>query len=158
MLDGEQQTPVRPSVERYRKTTRREQFLQEMNRAVPWQELVRLVEPIYLKGRRPNDSVTPVIWMLKLYFLQFWFSLSASQAEELLHDSYAVRKFLGVDSSRDRLPDEGAIHRFRRLIEKHKLGTKMLKMVDTHLLAHGIRVQMGRIVDATVELPTFTEE
>ena len=44
-----------------RKQTRREVFLTEMDRAVPWDELERLVEPHYPKagnGRRPYRLAT----------------------------------------------------------------------------------------------------
>jgi transposase, IS5 family len=33
--------------ETYRKVTRREQFLADMERVVPWQSLVALIEPVY---------------------------------------------------------------------------------------------------------------
>jgi transposase, IS5 family len=44
------------SFERYGRKSRRELFLEEMDRAVPWAELEALVEPHYAKassGRRP---------------------------------------------------------------------------------------------------------
>jgi len=33
--------------EKFRKKTRREQFLEEMNVVVPWQELTKIIEPYY---------------------------------------------------------------------------------------------------------------
>src|SRR5665213_3030252 len=63
------------SFEKYRKPTRREVFLAEMDRIVPWAQLVALVEPQYPKagnGRRPVG----VERMLRIYFLQQWFNLS----------------------------------------------------------------------------------
>jgi transposase, IS5 family len=43
--------------ERFRKPTRREKFLAEMNTVVPWAELAALIEPYYPKvtsvGGRP---------------------------------------------------------------------------------------------------------
>ena len=38
-------------VEKYGKTTRRAQFLAEMDRVVPWAELCAVVEPYYPKGK-----------------------------------------------------------------------------------------------------------
>lgn len=61
--------------ERYGKTTRRERFLSEMERVVPWSELCEVVEPHYPKagnGRRPVGLER----MLQIYFLQQWFDLS----------------------------------------------------------------------------------
>ena len=66
-----------------------------MNQVMPWQELCRLVEPFYPKREGPGRRPKPLLWMLKLYFLQIWYSLSDPQTEELMHDSHAVQQFLG---------------------------------------------------------------
>ena len=61
--------------EKYSKTTRREKFLTEMDRIVPWCELCALIEPVYPKagdGRPPKE----LEMMLRVYFLQQWFNLS----------------------------------------------------------------------------------
>ena len=63
------------SFEKYRKPTRREIFLAEMDRIVPWAQMVALIEPRYPKagnGRRPVG----VERMLRMYFLQQWFGFS----------------------------------------------------------------------------------
>ena len=67
--------------EKYRKPTRREQFLAEMERVVPWKELCALIEPFYPKpgkGRPPAGLER----MLRIHFLQSWFNLSDPGAEE----------------------------------------------------------------------------
>ena len=61
--------------EKYSKTTRREKFLTEMDRIVPWGELCALIWPVYPKagdGRPPKE----LEMMLRVYFLQQWFNLS----------------------------------------------------------------------------------
>ena len=62
--------------ERYAKTTRRAAFLAEMERVVPWAALCALIEPFYPK---PGNGRPPVgvERMLRIYFLQHWFKLSA---------------------------------------------------------------------------------
>ena len=45
-----QQTLAASGFERYRKRTRREQFLADMNRVVPWGPLVELIAAVYPKG------------------------------------------------------------------------------------------------------------
>ena len=42
-----QQTFAEVTFEQYRKPTRRERFLDEMNRVVPWADLVAVIEPVY---------------------------------------------------------------------------------------------------------------
>jgi IS5 family transposase len=49
-----QPTFAEASFEQYRKPTRRERFLDEMNRVVPWAELVAVIEPVYPKAEGPG--------------------------------------------------------------------------------------------------------
>lgn len=44
-----QQTLADASFERYRKPTRRERFLAEMEQVIPWRELCGAIEPFYPK-------------------------------------------------------------------------------------------------------------
>lgn len=46
-----QSTFAEVTFEQYRKPTRRERFLDEMSRVVPWVELVAVVDPVYPKAR-----------------------------------------------------------------------------------------------------------
>lgn len=61
------------------KRTRRREFLGEMERVVPWTELVALVEP-----------------MLRIHFMQQWFNLSDPAMEDALHDVPLFREFAGL--------------------------------------------------------------
>jgi hypothetical protein len=76
-----------------RKTTRRHLFLQTMNQIMPWQALVELVEPYWPKQDGPGRPTKPLLWMLKLYFLQIWFHLSDPQTEELMHTGMPSKSF-----------------------------------------------------------------
>ena len=44
-----QQTFSETGFEKYRKKTRKEQFLEEMERIIPWTELTEAIEPFYPK-------------------------------------------------------------------------------------------------------------
>ncbi len=73
------------SFERYGKKTRREQFLEEMDAAMPWAELLALIEPHYPKGemsRKPGGLDI----VLRVYFLQQWFALSDPGVEDALYE------------------------------------------------------------------------
>ena len=136
--------------ETFRKTTRREVFLAEMNQVVPWAELCAVIEPVYPTpegaGRRPVG----VERMLRIYFLQQWFNLSDPAVEEALDDSTAMRTFVGIDLGREPVPDETTVCRFRHLLETHRLGATLFEAVNRHLAARGVRVATGTIVDATI--------
>ena len=89
--------------EQYGKKTRREKFLEEMDRILPWAELESLIEPYYPKAGNGRPPVGLSI-MLRIYFLQHWFNLSDPAAEEALYDSPALRRFAGVDLGRAAAP------------------------------------------------------
>jgi IS5 family transposase len=135
--------------ERYGKKTRREQFLEEMDRVVPWAELEALIRPHYPKGEngRPPMGLS---MMLRIPFLQQWFNLSDPAAEEALYDSPGLRRFAGIDLGRAPAPDETTICKFRHLLEEHDLGGAMLDAVNRHLESRGLRISTGTIVDATI--------
>jgi IS5 family transposase len=137
--------------EKYGKTTRRAQFLLDMDRLLPWAELLAVIEPFYPRvselGGRP---AIPLERMVRIYFLQLWFNLSDPAAEEGLYDSAAMRSFAGIDLGSEAAPDETTICKFRHLLEKHKLGKKLLVTMNEYLRRHGIKISNGTIVDATI--------
>lgn len=135
--------------EPYRKPTRREKFLAEMNHAVPWTELSAVIEPFYPKagnGRPPIGLER----MLRIYFLQHWFNLSDPGAEEALYESLSMCRFVGIDLGKEPVPDETTICKFRHLLEKHRLGNKLFKEVSKFLQVNGFKIANGTIVDATI--------
>jgi transposase, IS5 family len=136
--------------EKYRKATRKEQFLKEMETIIPWRGLVEAIEPFYPKpegaGRRPIG----IERMLRIYFLQHWFNLSDPAAEEALYDSRAMRQFVGVDLGNEPAPDETTICKFRHLMERHNLGDQLFHLVNQYLQENGLKVNRGTIVDASI--------
>ena len=145
-----QQTLASNGFEKYRKKTRKEQFLDEMNVVIPWKELCEAIEPYYPKpegaGRRPVG----IERMLRIHFLQHWFSLSDPGAEEALYDSCALRKFVGIDLGREPVPDETTICKFRHLMERHNLGDQLFHLVNDYLKENGMTLSRGTIVDASI--------
>ena len=144
-----QTTLATAGFERYRKPTRREMFLAEMDRVVPWRQLCALIAPVYPnsgKGRTPVGLER----MLRIYFLQQWFNLSDPGAEEALYDSPAMRRFASIDLGREPVPDETTICKFRHLLERHALGSALFEQVHAYLEQHGLKLSRGTIVDATI--------
>ena len=137
--------------EKYGKTTRRAQFLADMERIIPWSEMTAAVETVYPKisenGGRPPIALER---MLRIYFLQLWFNLSDPAVEEALYDSVAMRSFVGIDLGVEGAPDETTVCKFRHLLERNKLGKTLLKAVNDHLRRSGIKISNGTIVDATI--------
>src|SRR5271155_1779979 len=92
------------SFEKFARRSRREEFLGVMERVVPWRELEALIEPHYPKAGNGRQPVGLSI-MLRVYFLQQWFSLSDPGAEDALYESPVLRRFAGVDLGRAAAPD-----------------------------------------------------
>ena len=88
--------------------------------------------------------------MLRVYFLQLWFNLSDPAVEEALYESTSMRNFAGIDLGVEAAPDETTVCKFRHLLEKNKLGKKLLVSVNEHLRRSGIKITTGTIVDATI--------
>lgn len=148
----------RASFERQRKKrTRREVFLAQMESLVPWGELCTLIEPHYPKagnGRPPIGLER----MLRIHFLQHWFSLADEAVEDALYDSAAFRTFVGLDFGDAGAPDATTVLKFRHLLEQHKLGEALFARVNAYLTQSGIKVGSGTIVDATIiAAPTSTK-
>lgn len=139
------------------KRTRKREFLDEMQRVVPWAELIALIEPHYPRGKtgRPPMGIAT---MLRIHFLQQWFGLSDPAMEEALHDVPLYREFADLEGPMRRLPDESTILRFRHLLEEHGLAAPMLATVNRVLQEHGLTLKTGTVVDATlIAAPSSTK-
>ena len=138
------------------KKTRKREFLTQMERVVPWVALVALIAPYYPEGRtgRPPFALET---MLRVHFLQQWFSLSDPAMEEAFFDVPLYREFARLDEF-SRLPDESTILRFRHRLEKHQLADGLLATVNDVLSRQGLLLKEGSAVDATlIAAPSSTK-
>jgi len=133
-----------------KRLTRRERFLNEMEKTVPWKKLVAIIEPNYpTTGRRGRQPIA-LSAKFRIYCMQNWFNFSDRQMEDALYEIESVRRFAGFSSVTERLPDESTILKFRHFLEKHKLTEKLLTAINQHLEEQGIMVSQGTMVDATI--------
>ena len=135
--------------ERYRKPTRRDEFLATMDAIVPWAALCEVIEPHYPRGvgGRPPIGLER---MLRIHFIQHWFNLADQACEEALYDSASLRRFVGIDLGREPVPDATTMLKFRRLLNKHTLGEQLFAKVGEVLQQSGFKLKTGTIVDATI--------
>jgi IS5 family transposase len=140
------------------KRTRKREFLDSMERVVPWAELVSLITPYAHVADRRGRKPFAVEAMLRIHFMQQWFTLSDPAMEEALHDTPLLREFAGLGGWEDRLPDESTILRFRHLLEKHQLAEQIFRVVNDLLSQRGLLLRAGTAVDATlIAAPTSTK-
>lgn len=135
--------------EQKKKTTRRDRFLLEMEKVVPWTRLIALIEPHYPKGKRGRPPMG-VEKMLRLYFLQNWYALADEAIEDAIYDSQALRNFAGIDLVADAVPDATTLLHFRRLLESHNLTEAIFEAINAMLRERGIQLREGTMVDATI--------
>ncbi|CAH2801469.1 MAG: Mobile element protein [uncultured Paraburkholderia sp.] len=139
------------------KRTHKREFLDEMQRVVPWLKLIGLIEPHYPKDKtgRPPFAVAT---MLQIHFMQQWLGLSDPAMEEALYDVPLYREFAGLDGGMTRLPDESTILRFRHLLEAHGLAEQIPALVNENLSEKGLLLKAGSAVDATlIPAPSSTK-
>jgi IS5 family transposase len=138
-----------------RKQTRKELFLIEMDRVVPWKGLIALIESHYPKGEGGRLAY-PLMAMLRVHLMQNWFGYSDPAMEEALYETTILRQFAGL--SLERIPDETTILNFRRLLEKHELAAGILAVINGYLGDRGLSLRQGTIVDATlINAPSSTK-
>lgn len=138
-----------------KKKTRKEKFLGEMDKVLPWEKLLRPITKQYPKSKR-GRPVIPCGVMLRIYFMQNWYSLSDPSMEDSLYDIESMRRFAGVDINN--IPDETTICKFRHFLEKHHLTDKLFTIIRKYLKSHNLLLSEGTIVDATiVHAPSSTK-
>ena len=81
------------------KRTSMRDFLDEMERMVPWAALLQVVEPYYPRAKtgRPLFGIET---MLRIHYLQRGFALSDPAIEESLHDMPVFREFAKLGDGR----------------------------------------------------------
>jgi transposase, IS5 family len=133
-----------------KKRTRREKFLAEMERVVPWTRLIGVIEPLYPSSGRVGRQPMGVPKMLRMYLLQQWYGLADEALEDAIYDSQALRDFVGIDLSRESVPDATTLLKFRRLLTTHDLTKALFEEINAHLAQQGLLMRSGTIVDATI--------
>jgi IS5 family transposase len=132
-----------------KKTTRRERFLSEMERVVPWARLVAVIEPHYPTAKRGRPPIG-IERMLQIYFLQQWYALADEALEDALYDSPAMRTFAGIDLSVESVPDATTLLHFRHLLESHQLTQKIFAEIGSLLAEKKLSLREGASVDAAI--------
>ncbi|MCS6811832.1 MAG: IS5 family transposase [Tepidimonas sp.] len=139
------------------KRTRKRQFLDEMDRVIPWPQLLALIAPHTPAGKTGRPPF-PTEVMLRIHLLQQFFGHCDPAMEEALHDIPLYREFARLDAGVSCLPDESTILRFRHLPEAHELGAQILAAVNAVLAQRGLLLKTGTVVDATlIAAPSSTK-
>ena len=135
--------------DKHGRATRKAEFLARMEVLMPWAEFCALIEPYYPKAGNGRPPVG-LERMLRMYCVANWFNLSDIACEDALYDVPVFREFCRIDLGRERVPDATTLLNFRHLLEAHHLGAALFAKVGELLMANGMRLSGGTIVDATL--------
>lgn len=130
-----------------KRKTRREIFLEKLDKLLPWKQLEAPIARHYSRGGTGRPPY-PLASMLRIHLMQLVYNLSDPAMEDALYEIESMRNFANIRL--DRVPDETTILNFRHLLEQHKLGKKLFQKINKHLDQHGLVLREGSIVDATI--------
>lgn len=107
------------------------------------------IKPYYPSGKRgrPPKGIEK---MLRMYLLLCWFNLSDENVEDAIYDSYAMRKFVGIDAFEEDVPDATTLLKFRRILETNSLNKAFFEAINSVMVESGHIMKDGTSVDATI--------
>lgn len=123
-------------------------FLDKMNKIVPWKEISDELAPALYDGHLGRPGF-PVHVLIKALFLELWYGLSDPELEEQILDRVSFQRFLEVKDRAD-IPDETTVCRFRDKLAKLGAEKELFEVVSEMIGDHGLRINKGTIVDATI--------
>ena len=123
-----------------------------MEKVLPWSKELKPLRKRHPKGARGRPPID-LEKMLRIYFMQQWFSLGDEKMEEALYDHISKKRFAGVH---EEVPDETTICKFRLFLEEHDLPAKLFTISGRYLEKQGLLLRPGTIVDASIiEAPSI---
>lgn len=103
-------------VETRERVTRRDQFLDAVGALLPFEEMLRLVQPFYSPGRKGRRPF-PMERMLRMYLLRLFYGFTDEGTEDAVCDSLAMQRFLCLDAGAgDLIPDATTLGKFRGIL------------------------------------------
>ena len=136
--------------------TKKREFLDEIERIVPWEKWISIIKPYYYKGERGNKPYD-LERMLRIYVVQNLYNLSDMATVAEVIDSRAFSDFCGVESS-NQVPDGDTLGRFRNILMRNGIQQELFAQVVELLMQRGLILKRGTIVDSTfIEAPSSTK-
>lgn len=136
--------------------TKKREFLDEIERIVPWEKWISIIKPYYYKGERGNKPYD-LERMLRIYVVQNLYNLSDMATVVEVIDSRAFSDFCGVECS-NQVPDGDTLGRFRNILMRNGIQQELFAQVVELLMQRGLILKRGTIVDSTfIEAPSSTK-
>ena len=127
--------------------SRRSGSLDTIAALIDWSDIDQVLAPVYAASR--GEQAWPPLALFKARLLAVWYGLSDVKLAEALDDRVSFRRFCGFASD-EPTPERTAFVRFRRELLARSLDRVLFAAVTSQLEAHGVVVQSGTLVDATL--------
>jgi transposase, IS5 family len=127
--------------------SRRSGSLDAIAALIDWGDIDQVLAPVYAASR--GEQAWPPLALFKALLLAVWYDLSDVKLAEALDDRVSFRRFCGFASD-EPTPERTAFVRFRRELLARSLDRVLFEAVTCQLEAHGVVVQTGTLVDATL--------
>ncbi|CAH2559671.1 IS5 family transposase [Cardinium endosymbiont of Oedothorax gibbosus] len=125
-------------------------FFDQLNKLITWKVIEKELFLYYPKGLclSGKAAYSPLL-LFKMLLLQTWYALSDYQVEEEVNDRITFSRFcrISMDSS---VPDHSVLSRFRTALTEKQVLERLLKIINDQLSSHGVLVQHGAVVDASI--------
>ncbi|MGI2298307.1 IS5 family transposase [Candidatus Cardinium hertigii] len=125
-------------------------FFDQINNLINWSLVEKELRMYYPKGLRLSGkpAYSPLL-LFKMLLLEQWYGLSDYQVEEEVNDRITFSRFCGI-SMDNSVPDHSVLSRFRTALTEKKALDRLLKIINDQLSNHGVLVQHGAVVDASI--------
>jgi len=131
-----------------KKTTRTKIFLEEMNKIIPWNDILSLVQSWKSESHTGRKGYLPET-LLRMYLIQQWYGYSDEQTEDEIIEKISFQKFLNIDYTND-IPDATTLCRFREWMVKNTIQEKIFSLIMKYFDQKGMILKKGTMVDATI--------
>jgi IS5 family transposase len=131
-----------------KKQSRSDDLLRKIERFVDWHRLEKEVVQVYKPSKRGRPTI-PIIYMLKILFLQYLYNLSDPALEDALIDRLSFQRFVGFGFDED-IPNFSTIWRFRERLIKANILDNLFNLIVEMLDEKGFVLRKGTLVDATI--------
>ena len=128
--------------------THKREFLEKIEKIMPWDEFEDLIRPCYYEGARGNKPYSLEV-MIRIHLIQNLYDLSDEGARDEIIDSRAFSDFCGVESE-NQIPDGDTIGRFRNILINNGIHEQFFILVVRSLTDRGLILKKGTIVDSTI--------
>lgn len=129
--------------EKYAKVKELRSRLEDMKKLIDWESFLALFPDKETgRGRPAYDKIL----MLKILFLQSWYSISDEELEFQIHDRLSFQQFLDFPKN---IPDYSTIWRFREELTEEDIIDKIWVELKRQIASKNIEVKEGVIQDAS---------